>query len=82
MNATLRVDFDVAAGSGINALHGSLNRSSCYLHRAGSSLKMRGRSRSHFDFPEGEAKLSISAQAACRPCLRHDAFQPRPFGKN
>src|ERR1019366_5702046 len=82
MSATLRVDFDVAAGSGINALQCSLNRSSCHLHRAGTSLNMRGRSRSHFDFPKREAKLSISAQAACRPCLRHDPFQSRPFGKN
>src|SRR5579862_6463030 len=37
MGATLRVEFDVAAGSGINALQGSLNRSSCRLPRAGTS---------------------------------------------
>src|SRR5712692_5850108 len=68
MSPALRVEFDVSARSGVDALKGSLN--------------LPGRSRTQLNLSKYEAELPISAQATGRQNLCHDAFQARALGQD
>src|ERR1700682_2290615 len=68
MSATLRVEFDVSARSGVDALKDPLD----LPRRSGTQLNLA----------EREAELSIPAQPTRRQRLGHDALQFRTFGKN